>query len=92
MAPSRNACSSSGSFSSAFRHAQSLLGPARSVAKEALDVLGEAAEAEVTVDAGSKGTDQPGTLLPVEMCAALGESRELLMYVLPIELLGHEIH
>src|SRR5258706_10735407 len=73
-----------------FGHAETFLRPAGAIAKEAFDVFGEAAESEVVMDARSKGADQPGSLFPVEVCAALGESRQLLMYMLPVELLDHE--
>ncbi len=55
-----------------FRYPQSLFGPPRPVTKDALDVLGEASEAQMEMDAGAKGAQERATFLPVELRASLG--------------------
>jgi hypothetical protein len=71
-----------------FGHAESLFRPAWLVAKETLDVFGEAAIAEMKVYAGPKRGEKRLSLLPVEARAALREPRQIFVCALPHETAG----
>ena len=74
-----------------FGYAEALFDPPWSVTKESFDVLRKAGEAEVLVHTGSKCAYEPSAFFPVEVRAALGDPGELVMRVLPIEMV-HVIH
>ena len=73
-------------------HADSLLGPAGPIAEEALDVFGEARVTESQVNGTPLRTHEPRAFFEVELCARFGNARELVMNMLPIEMVIHEVH
>jgi hypothetical protein len=66
--------------------------PAGPITEEALDVFGEAGVTESQVNGTSVRTQEPRAFFEVEVCARFGDARELVMNVLPIEMVVHEVH
>src|SRR5450432_4816046 len=73
-----------------FGHTNPFLGPAWSISEEALDILGQARVAEANVDGAARCANEPDALFPIEMRASLGETRELVVDVLPIGAVAHD--
>jgi len=62
------------------------LDPPWAVAKESLNVLGEAGETEMHVNVGAEGPQERGALLGIEVRSVFGDPGELFVGTVPVEM------